>query len=176
MLAERFDEALEALAAAAAEREQARNERDEFIEEKFPELDAAFSNMVTAVTGNHPKLAVIKTVVTDTFTGRGFATLNKTVIDVRSTLYGPVEEVRFTPALESVDVDQFGVVRIATQGLRPSMGSGLAAALLESMLKRGILMRGSESAHLVVAEGERLEELVPQQLEDFLTALFIRTS
>src|SRR5262245_47907280 len=99
MLADRFQAESDRVAAKATQAQQARVDRDNFIKIQFPALDTAFSGMVTAVSGSHPKLAVIKTPVTDTFAGRGFATLNKTFIEMRSTLYGPLERVTFTPAL-----------------------------------------------------------------------------
>ncbi len=175
MLADKFQEVVDALEAKAAERQQASAARDAFIATNFPLLDQAFSDMVSAATGSHPRLAVVKTMVTETFTGRGFATLNKTVIDVRSTLYGPIELLRFTPALESVDVDQFGVIRIESQGLQVNL-TGDDTELSSSMLQRGILMRGTESADLVVSKTNGFETLTADLLEELLAAVFIRTT
>src|SRR5262245_34650857 len=97
MLAEGFEEALQRLAEEAEARDQARAARDAFIEAQFPLLDAAFVQMAREATGIHPRLAVVAVPVVETFTGRGFTALSKTVVEVRSTLYGAVESVRFTP-------------------------------------------------------------------------------
>lgn len=174
MLATKFQETLAKLQADAVARQQALAQRDAFIQAQFPVLDAAFSAMVSRVCGSHPRLAVIKTAVTDTVTNHTFTTLSKTVIEVRSTLYGPLEVVTFTPALEAIAPDQFAVIRATTAGLTVT-GEGFASAL-KSLLDRGVLMRGKTSAGLVLAKGDGFEPLTDALLESFLAALFIRTS
>lgn len=175
MLADRFTTELTRLQTRDTERLQARNARDTFIQAQFPVMDTAFSDLVTAATGQHVRLSVIRTTVTDTFTGHLFATLNKTVIELRSTLYGSIEKLRFTPALESVAVDQFGVIKVATEDLPVALGASDQLPLFQSMLDRGVLMRGRDAAHLVVARDNTFVELTGALLEDFLTALFVRT-
>lgn len=174
MLATKFQEALDKLQADATSRQQASTQRDAFIQAQFPVLDAAFSAMVSRVCGTHPRLALVKTVVIDTVTNHTFATLTKTVIEVRSTLYGPLEVVTFTPALEAIAADQFAVIHATTEGLTAT-GEGWASSL-KSLLERGILMRGKTAASLVLAKGEGFEPLTDALLESFLAALFIRTS
>ena len=176
MLAEKFKIALEKLQAKAVEQQQARAARDNVIKVKFPELDSAFSNLVTTVCGSHPKLALIKTTVTDFFTNHSFATLDKTVIEIRSTLYGPLEKAMFTPSLESLDGDQFGIIKAATEGIDVRFGAGDHAARFKPILDRGILMRGRDATQLVILVAGNFEALTAQLLEDFLEALFIRTT
>ncbi|MGH7393924.1 MAG: hypothetical protein ACREM3_31365 [Candidatus Rokuibacteriota bacterium] len=175
MLAERFEETLVRTQNEATERQQARSSRDDFIGVQFPRLDAAFVAMVRDVTGTHPRLAVVTTPVTETFTGRGFATLTRTVIEVRSTLYGAVEGVRFTPGLESIALDQFGVIKVGLDNLTPSFVANGTGPLFRSMVDRGVLMRGATAAGLVVARDTGFEPLTSTLLEAFLTALFVRT-
>jgi len=177
MLADRFRVVQQELQDDAAARAGERAARDAFIAAQFPVLDAAFNALVDEATGAHPRLAVVRTPVTDPFTNRGFASLDKTVTDVRSTLYGPLEQVRFTPGLESVDPEQFGIIRVATEGLTPKLGGGGGqGAPLRAMLERGIVMRGREApGSLGVALGNEVRPLTAELLESFLAALFIRT-
>jgi hypothetical protein len=175
MLADRFVEAVDKLEADAAAVEEARAARDAFIEANFPALDQAFVNMVQAVTGTHSRLAVFMTPVIDTFTNRGFTSLTKTVVEIRSTLYGPIERVTFTPALEAVSPNQFGVIRVETEGTATQFGADEDAALFKSLLDRGVVMEGQETASLSVVSGETYEPLTAGVLEDFLARLFIRT-
>ncbi|HYJ78716.1 MAG TPA: hypothetical protein VEW03_03865, partial [Longimicrobiaceae bacterium] len=146
-----------------------------FIPVQFPAMDAAFNGLVDAATGVHPRLSVVRTTLTDTFTNRGFASLNKTVTDVRSTLYGPLEQVRFTPALEAVDAGQFGIIRVETEGLTPRLPAGAGAAAQRAMLERGIVMRGIDAPSLGVPADGEVQPLTAALLEGFLAALLIRT-
>lgn len=175
MLAERFRETLQRLGSVETERRAVRAARDQVIAARFPALDAAFVAMVRSVTGIHPRLAVVTTPTADTFTGRGFATLDRTIVEVRSTLYGAVEGVRFTPALEAVAQDQFGVIRVTLDNATAAFPANGQGALLRSVLDRGVLMRGTDSASLVVATATGFEPLTPELLEAFLTGVFVRT-
>ena len=175
MLADKFKTTFDALQAKAAKDQAARLDRDKVIQSKFPALDAAFSKLVDGATGSHPRLAVVKTPVTDTFTNRGFTTLDKTVIEIRSTLYGPLERVVCTPGLESVDPDQFGVIKVAAHDVQAKPGGGESAIRAKSILERGVLMRGTTEAQLCIAIGSNYEPLSSQAIEDFLEGLFIRT-
>lgn len=175
MLAERFRETLQRLEGVEAERRATRAARDQFIAAHFPTLDAAFVGMVRSVTGIHPRLAVVTTPVTDIFTGRGFATLDRTVVEVRSTLYGSVQSARFTPGLEAVAPDQFGAIRVTLADATAAFPANGQGALLRSILDRGVLMRGAEDASLVVATPTGFEPLAPELLEAFLTGVFVRT-
>lgn len=175
MLAERFQELIEARAAEAEERQEARQARDAFIKLQFEALDQAFADLVVAVTGSHPRLSVVSTAVTEAIANRHFATLDKTVTEVHSTLYGTLEQVRFFPALEFVETDQFGAIRVTTEDVPAAFGTDGQAALHKAMLKRGILMRGQASAHLVVKTQDGFAPLTADLLESFLARLFIRT-
>ena len=176
MLADRFEEALIELQEKAAEAQTARSERDDFIKIKYPEMNTGFSGMVDNVTGSHARLQVSKSTVIDTYSNHSFTTLSKTVVDIRSTLYDKIEEIRFTPSLESIATDQFGVISVATENMAVPAFSNGSSELFQSILNRGILMRGKDSsASLVVEKGNNFEELTDQLLEDFLAAMFIRT-
>jgi hypothetical protein len=175
MLADQFQEVQQELQDDDAERAAARAARDAFIAAQFPAMNTAFNGLVDEATGVHPRLSVVRTPLTDTYTNRGFASLNKTVTDVRSTLYGPLEQVRFTPALESVDPGQFGVIRVETAGMEPRLPAGPGAAAFRAILQRGIVMRGTDAASLGVPVEGAVQPLTDELLEDFLAALFIRT-
>jgi hypothetical protein len=174
MLADRFAEAVDKLQADAAAQEEARAARDSFIEVNFPLLDQAFVAMVRAATGTHPRLAVSTTTVIDTFVNRAFTSLTKTVVEIRSTLYGPIERVTFTPALDAVAPTQFGVIRADAEGAAV-VGADEEAVLFKSLLERGVVMEGQEVASLSVLNGESYVPLTADLLENFLARLFIRT-
>jgi len=155
---------------------KARARRDAFIQAQFPILDAAFAQMVEAVTGSGPALKVVHTPATETITNHTFTTLTKTVTTIQSTLYGPQESLTFTPALESIDTDQFAIIKIAFDGPISSVGNVPNMQMYQTIQSRGILMRGSTSAHLVVpVDGKNFTELTPSILERFLAGIFIRT-
>jgi len=176
MLSDRFATALDQLQEKAADRQAARDERDAFIVANWPVLDTEFADMVVDVVGAHPRLAVVAALVTDTFTGHSFTTLDKTVTTVISTLYGTAERVVFTPALEFVDANQFGVIRVDVDGFTPSLNGGIQGARFKSLLDRGVIMEGQAHASLSYKSNDHYEPLTAQLLEDFLAALFVRTT
>lgn len=172
MLSDLFQQEETRLAQRAARVQAQRAARDAFIVAVFPVLDAAFAGLVDTTVGADPKLTVTHTPATDTFTNHTFVSLNKTITNVKSTLYGTAENVLFTPSLESIDADQFAVIRITTDlpGVATEdLGSGFA-----DMLRRGILMRGKTIASLVAPENGNFVTLTSDLLEGFLAALFIR--
>jgi hypothetical protein len=171
MLAARFQDAVAKRLTATDRTQQVRADRDAFIQAQFPLLDAAFSTMMDVAVGTDPRLAIVSTPAIETFTNHTFASLAKTVIEVRSTLYGPTESVRFTPALQSIYPDQFAVIRVRTDGV-PDL---TANPLVKAIQDRGILMRGSTSASLVIPIGDNFATLTALLLEDYLATLFIRT-
>jgi hypothetical protein len=176
MLADTFIEVLEARQEEAQAGQQARDERDDFIEQTFEQLDQQFSDLIDQATGVHALLAVVKSPVTETITNRNFATLDKTIIEVRSTLNAKLEIVRFTPALQFLHRDQFGVVEIETIDVPEPAGQEGAAAEFKSM-KAGIVMRGQEAGSLVIPSvdaGNGFEDLTAERLESFLETAFVR--
>lgn len=175
MLAERFDEVLKKRAEETAQQARSRATRDQFVKTKFGELDTAFASMVEAVIGNHSKLVLVKTLLTDTITTRTFPSLDKTVIELRSTLNGPVEKVVFTPALEFATEGQFGVIAVESEGIRIDLGGDKQTPALKSILKRGLVMRGKKYASLGIEVGKQFKVLKEEVLEDFLARLFIRS-
>jgi hypothetical protein len=176
MLGQSFQAELARLQDQAAVNIKARAQRDAFIQAKFPLLDAAFAQMIDAATGNGPALSVVHSPATETVTNHTFTTLAMTVTTIQSTLYGPQETLTFTPALESNDTDQFAIIKIAFDGPGSGTGNVPNAQMYQTIQGRGILMRGSTSAHLVVpVEGKNFTELTASILEKFLAWLFIRT-
>ena len=174
MLSDRFQQETARRASQTAATQQARNVRDAFIVAQWPLLDAAFAAMVDAAVGTEAHLLTTHAPATDHFTNHTFLSLNKTITTVQSTLNGAPEKVTFTPSLESKDADQFGVIRIATDGLPYSITSDPGAQVFADMLQRGILMKGKTTSSLVVPDGSNFMALSKELLEGFLAALFIR--
>jgi hypothetical protein len=173
MLSTLFQQELSRLAQRATNVQAQRAARDAFIQAQFPLLDAAFAAMVDSTVGSEAHLTVTHTPATDTFTNHSFASLNKTITNVQSILYGTQENVIFTPFLESIEPDEFAVIRIATDGL-PDAATENLDSFFGEVLGRGILMRGKTTASLVVPDGGNFSPLTPGLLEGFLAALFIR--
>jgi hypothetical protein len=175
MLADRFALALDALQAANARSLAARNARDALIAVSFPQLDAAFSAMIDTATGTHPMLAITKTTVTDTFTNRGFATLDKTVTHIESTFYGVPEAITFTPQLESIVRDQFGAIHVTTSGFAITPTPQMLPSPLDQILAMGVFMFDPKTPVLGIPLPAGYEKLTAPLLEQFLALLFLRT-
>src|SRR5260370_953162 len=141
MLSALFQEELTRLTQRAANTQARRAARDAFIQAQFPLLDTAFAAMVDTTVGSEAHLTLTHTPATDTFTNHTFVSLNKTITNVKSTLYGTPENVLFTPSLESIDPDEFAVIRVTTDGLSKVATENLERVFAD-MLRRGILMRG----------------------------------
>ncbi len=174
MLSDLFQQETARRATQAAITQQNRAGRDAFIVAHWPLLDKAFSDLVDATVGSDPHLLVTHTAATDNFTNHTFASLNKTITAVRSTLNGAPETVTFTPFLRSVVPDQFGVISITTDGLPDAIASDPGAQVFADLLKQGILMRGKSAGSLVVLDDGQFENLTADLLQGFLAALFIR--
>jgi hypothetical protein len=173
MLAERFAREADRLAALAAGLTVERAQQDAVIQSQFALLDAEFVALLKSVTGQHTRLSMTSTTVTDTVTTRAFTTLAKTVTDLRSTLYGNPDRLTFTPALAFIEPGQFGVIRLDWEG-RLFQPAGSGGAVLGRLLTRGILMQGLPAARLMVSDGMRSEPLTAVLLEEALARLFIR--
>ncbi|MBZ5523737.1 MAG: hypothetical protein LAP21_16005 [Acidobacteriia bacterium] len=174
MLSQQFQQETARRATQSAATQQARAARDAFIVVQWPLLDAAFAALVDSAVGTEAHLSITHTPATDNFTNHTFASLNKTITAVQSTLNGAPETVTFTPALESIDPDQFGVIRITTDGLPYSITTDPGAQVFADMLKRGILMRGKTTSSLVAPDGSNFMTLNAELVEGLLAALFIR--
>jgi len=173
MLSALFQQELTRLAQHAANVQARRAVRDAFIQAQFPLLDTAFATMVDTTVGSEAHLTVTHTPATDTFTNHTFVSLNKTITNVQSILYGTPENVLFTPSLESIDPDEFAVIRITTDGL-PKVATENLGPVFADMLRRGILMRGKTAASLVAPDQGNFIPLNADVLQGFLAALFIR--
>lgn len=175
MLSDLFQQETARRAAQAALTQQARNDRDAFIVVQWPLMDTAFSNLVDSTVGTDSHLSVTHTPATDNFTNHTFVSLNKTITAVQSTLNGAPETVTFTPFLQSIATDQFGVIKITTDGLPDAIVADPGAQIFADMLSQGILMRGKTTSSLVAPDGGNFTNLTADLLQGFLAALFIRT-
>jgi hypothetical protein len=174
MLSDQFREEIARRAARKQSTHQQRAQRDAFIQTQWPLMDKAFADLVDATVGTEAHLSMTHTPATDNFTNHSFVTLDKTITAVRSTLNLSPETVTFTPFLETIEPDQFGVIRIQGDGLPYSILADRGAAVFAGMLKRGILMRGKTQSSLVVPDGANFLDLNAELLEGFLSALFLR--
>jgi len=82
--------------------------------------------------------------------------------------------VTFTPALQSLDAAQFGVISVTTDGLPNSIVTDPGGPIFSTLLQRGIWMRGTSVGSLVVPNGSTFTAFNGGLLENFLGALFIR--
>lgn len=176
MLADTFAEILSSRSTSAAATQQARAARDAFIKPAFEQLATAFADTIDQVTGSHALLTVTRTATSLTVANRSFTSLASIVVEVRSTLYGFEERVRFEPALQFVYPDQFGIINITTNKVPVKLGSDAGSLTLQAMLDQGIVMRGRQSAHLVMARHGGFEPVTAELVEQLLTALFVRTT
>ena len=80
----------------------------------------------------------------------------------------------FTPALQSLDSAQFGVIGITTDGLPNSIVTDPGDPIFSALLQQGIWMRGTTTASLVVPNGSNFTAFNGGLLESFLSAMFIR--
>ncbi len=175
MLSELFQQELARLASQSAGVQQQRNQRDAFIAVQFPLLDASFVAAVDSIVGHDSHLTVTHTPATDHFTNHTFTSLNKTITAVQSTLYSSPETVTFTPALQSLDPAQFGVISITTDGLPDSVVADPGEPIFTALLQQGIWMRGTTVGSLVIPSGANFTAFNSELLQDFLAALFIRS-
>jgi hypothetical protein len=174
MLSDLFQQETARRASQAADTQAKRAARDAFIVVQWPLLDAAFTSLVSSIVGTEGHLSITTAPATDHFTNHTFASLNKTITTVKSTLNGSAEQVTFTPFLESIDADQFGVIRITTDGLPDAITADPGEQIFADMLTRGILMRGKTAGSLVVPDGSNFLTLNGDLLVRLLAALFIR--
>jgi hypothetical protein len=174
MLADHFATESDRLALQAGNLGMARAVEDSLIESQFSVLNARFVTMVGVIAGQHTRLSVNTIPLVDTITTRSFTTLNKTVVEMRSTLYGPLERLTFTPALCFIERGQFGVIRLDWEGAAPT--AGLQGTALPRLLGRGVVMYGLPAGRLAVSDGTRFETLTAEVLEAALVALFIHGS
>lgn len=176
MLATTFQAILDQREARNRERAEASAARDAFIAEQFPRLLTGFGTSLVAVTGQHARLALNVIATPVTYTDRGFASLDQARYELKSTLYDRDETIRFIPELESVHSNQFGVIRVETEGLGAVLTVAAADDIHESLLEHGILMRGDTAAELAVKIGETTASLTDEDIEAFLTVLLVRSS
>jgi hypothetical protein len=162
-----------ARAARSAVTDAARLARDAFIQPEFALMAARFEQLLADALGLHSAITVTATPVVEAVQSRSFATLNKRVISVRSTLGATPQTVTFTPQLDFREQDQYGLIACSIDfafSPRASRIDGVARALLE----RGIQMRGSSVSSLMCVFDGTLVELGSRDLEDAFTAWWLR--
>jgi hypothetical protein len=174
MLSDLFQQETARRASQAADTQAKRAARDTFIAAQWPLLDAAFAALVDSSVGTEGHLSITHLPATDHFTNHSFGSLNKTITTVKATLNASAEHVTFTPFLESIAPDQFGVIRITTDGLPYAITADPGEQIFADMLTRGILMRGKTAGSLVVPDGSNFLTLNGDLLVGLLAALFIR--
>jgi hypothetical protein len=171
MLADLFQDVITSRNQANAATNEARAQRDAFIQLEFPVLDAAFAALVDTAVGVGPLLAVTHTAATDVVSNRTFVSLNKTITQVQSTLYGPAETVQFTPGLSFVYPNQFGVIAVTKDG-GPDMSGDPRVA---DVLNIGLVMSGTTKAAIVAPQGVNFTPVTAAFLQNLLAAMLIRT-
>ena len=162
-----------ARAARAAERETARLARDAFIQPQFPLMAARFEQLLATALGLHTQIAVNVTPVVDAVQGRSFATLNKRVVSVRSTIGLAPQTVTFTPQLDFREQDQYGLIA-CTLDFAFSPGASRIDGVARALMAHGIQMRGSTVSSLMLPVDARLVELSARDLEDAFTAWWLK--
>jgi hypothetical protein len=172
-LAAQLQDFLDARAARDAARQAQRLERDAFIQAQFPLLNARLIELIGEAVGLHSRLAVSTAPMVETVVGRSFESLNKTAVSVAATVEGTAQSVALTPRLDFREPDQFGALDCAIDfSYRPrrSRKDAVAAALLAG----GVQMKGTTSAHLMLAARGAPVELSPALLEAAFAALLLR--
>jgi hypothetical protein len=164
---------LAARAARAAAKDAERSARDAFIQPAFAQLAARFEELLADALGTHAQIVVTAMPVVDAVQGRTFATLNKRIVMVRSTIGLAPQTLIFTPQLDFREADQFGLIACAidfefTPGR--TRGDTVARALVE----RGIQMSGRTVGRLLLPLDEGTAELTARDLEDAFTAWWLR--
>jgi hypothetical protein len=172
-LAFQLQDYLDSQAARAAARQAERLSRDAFIQAQFPVLNTRLLELLAEAVGEHSRLAIATTPLVENVIGRSFATLGKTVIRVTATLGAGAQTVTFTPRLEFRETDQFGAVDCTIDfayAPRRSRRDAVAA----SLLAHGLQLKGTASAHLIVASAGGPVEAGVSFFESALAALLLR--
>jgi hypothetical protein len=172
-LAARLDGYLTRRAQREAAATAARATRDAFIQAQFPLLNQRLIDLVTAAVGQHSRLTLAATALTETVTGRSFASLAKTALEVRADLDGGLQTIAFTPRLAFGDEAQFGVVACTASFAftpRARNADRMAALLLAEKLQ----MRGTGVAALMLAAPDGFIEAGATLFEEALAALLLR--
>lgn len=172
-LAQRVEDYLGQRAAVAARREVDRLARDGFIEAAFTQLDARFGGLLATAVGSHARLRIEQTDQTLTVSGRSFSSLPQPVRKVSALIDALPLTLVFTPMLDFRDSDQFGRIECVA-GAPVSPRSGMGGQVLRHLLEHGIQMRGTSSAHLLIAPEGEWVELKASHLELALAECFLR--
>lgn len=172
-LAQRIEGYLGTRAAVAARREAERLARDAFIQGAFPLLNQRFGELLLEALGSHARLSVTQTNQILLVNGRSFPSLPQPVRTVSALIDVTPLSLGFTPVLDFRFTDQFGLIQcVAGAEITPRRSIG--GRLLRHLLEAGIQLRGSTTAHLLIApEGEWIE-LAASHLELALAEYFLR--
>ena len=172
-IAEAIPTVTAARAARVAARDAERLARDTFIQSAFPLLSDRFEALLAEALGIHSQLLVTITPVVDAVQGRSFATLNKSVVDVRSTLRSTPQTVTFTPRLDFHEPDQFGLIACTLDFPFTARGAR-QDSIARALVARGIQMRGITVPSLMLPLGATVVEIGARDLEAAFTAWWLR--
>lgn len=172
-LATRLVDFLDGRAALAAQRAADNAARDAFIVAQFPLLEARLEDQIRAAVGSHSRLAVTVTPQVLNVTGRTFTSLPRHVVSLTATVETAPLSLTFTPVLDFTHPNQFGRVECMAS-FEANLRRSRAAEIARSLLKEGIRMQGTSSAHLLIAANGAWAELSLSHLEDAFVALLLR--
>jgi len=170
-LATRIDPWLAERAARAAAVAAARLVRDAFIVAQFPLLQSRFESLLRAALGQHSGFALVVTPLNLLVSGRSFASLACSVHRVSASFSATPQTVSFSPALDFREVDQFGLIECS---LDFDFSPRRADAGAQALVARGVQLRGSSVASLLVQRGGAWRELTADDLEEAFASFWLR--
>jgi hypothetical protein len=170
-LAARIDPWLAARATRTAAVAAARARQDAFIVAQFPLLLARLETLLRQALGLHSGFTLSVSPLSLLVSNRSFATLDVTEMAVRASFTATPQTVRFTPALDFRDKDQFGLVECSIDfAFAPRAADAAAQALVE----RGIQLRAAGSPSLLVQRDGLWRDLTADDLEAALASFWLR--
>ena len=172
-IAQAIPAVLAARAAKAAARDADRLARDAFIQPQFALMAARFEATLADALGLHSQIHVSVTLATDPVQGRSFATLNKRIVSVQSTLTATPQTVTFTPQLDFREQDQYGLIACSLDFPYSPRNARIDTSAM-ALLGGGIQMRGTTLSRLMLTIDGALVELTSGLLEDAFTAWWLR--
>ncbi|MGH7620645.1 MAG: hypothetical protein ACREPM_25820 [Gemmatimonadaceae bacterium] len=172
-IADAIPRVLAARAARDAARVADRAARDAFIVPQFAAMSARFEQLLAAALGFDARISVTVAPVVVAVQNRTFATLATRVVTVQSAIAGAPQSATFTPQLDFHETDQFGVIACAIDfSYRPRRSPRDATAA--TLLARGVEMRGTTIASLLLPSDDGVSPLAARDLEDAFTAWWLQ--
>lgn len=172
-VANRIAPTLAARQARASARAAEREARDGFIMAQLPLLGGAFEAMLRAALGIDTRISLGITPLTYTVQGLSFASLTVDTWVARCSLDAPTRGVTFTPALDFRERDQFGRIGCALD-FPYAPGRGRADRIARVLLERGIQLRGTTTASLLLPLDSGARPLEVDDLEQVFDLWWLR--